>query len=260
MKFEFANAVFIFISFIIGTCIGSFLNVVIDRLPQGLGLVYGRSFCAKCKKTLLPQDLIPLFSYLLLGGKCRSCKDKIPPRLFYVEAFMGLTVATISYFFIGGLFLSYCIYLILIIGICVAIFFTDIEYGIIPDQLIVAFVIIVFAYNVFYTPFALVSNILAGVSAGLVFLVLFIVTSGKGMGFGDVKLSLALGLFLGFPDVVVGVYLAFLTGAAISIILILSGKKKLKRDTIPFGPFLVTGALLAYFFGSFLIDKAFTYF
>ncbi|HVT01057.1 MAG TPA: prepilin peptidase [Patescibacteria group bacterium] len=261
MNFEPITAFIVFMSFLIGSCLGSFTNVVIDRLPAGVGLVYGRSYCEKCKKTLLPQDLVPIFSYLLLGGKCRFCKEKIPARLFYVEALIGLSLATISYFFLNGLVPLYqAIYIFIIIDLSTAIFFTDIEYGIIPDQLVIIATVLIFIYNLVYTPQLLVGNVLAGISAAIVFLILFLVTSGKGMGFGDVKLSFVLGLFLGFPRVVVGVYLAFLTGALISIILILLGKKKLKRDTIPFGPFLVMGMLIAFLFGNFLIEKALFYF
>lgn len=242
--------------FLTGSAIGSFLNVLIDRLPRGENFLTGRSYCESCKKTLTPQELVPIFSFVLQKGKCKGCRTKIPSRLIFVEVLTGISFA--------GLFLLYyfsqiglleLVYLVLIFPISIGIFMSDVAHGIIPDELVVAFLAISLIYGFAFVPSDMLNHFLSGIVTMLIFLILFLLTKGRGMGFGDVKLSFALGIFLGFPKIIVSTYMAFLTGALISIILIMWGKKRLKKDTIPFGPFLIFSALVSYFFGDMLIAK-----
>ena len=137
--------------------------------------------------------------------------------------------------------------------IFIGIIFTDFEFGIIPDEFILSLVGISSVYLVFFQYTAIVNHLISGIGILLGFLMIFVATSGRGMGFGDVKLSFALGLFLGFPYVLISLYLAFLTGATVAIILVLWGKKKLKGDTIPFGPFLILSSVISYFLGDQII-------
>lgn len=246
---------FVFI-FILGAAIGSFLNVVVDRLKTGESLIFKRSYCASCKKTLSPKELFPIISYILLGGKCGSCKSKIPVRLLLVEL-----ASACAFTFLFALLLIQKItfvdfvYLNLVLLALLGIFFSDIEYGIIPDELVIFFAGITLLYLFLFDTFSVINHFLSAIFLFLAFLFLFLITKKRGMGFGDVKLSFAIGLFLGFPLVLVSVYLAFLTGAAVSLILIAWGKKKLKRDTIPFGPFLTLSCIISYFLGLFIIQK-----
>lgn len=244
------------ISFFFGASIGSFINVLVDRLHRHQSIIFGRSFCENCKKSLTVFELIPIISYLALFGKCKNCKSKIPTRIFLVEIITGLSYSLVCSLFLLSL-LSFVdlVYLLLILPIFIGIFFSDTDFGIIPDELVASFIGIASIYLFISSSHLMINHFLSGIVLFLVFLSLFFVTSGRGMGLGDVKLSFALGLFLGFPKILVAVYLAFLTGAIVSIILIAWGKKKLKKDTIPFGPFLISSSIASYFWGDIIISK-----
>lgn len=243
-----------FFSFLVGIFLGSFLNVLIDRLSTGRGFVSGRSYCEVCKKTLKSFDLIPLFSYLFLKGKCRHCKAKIPFRLFLVEMLTGITATVCIYLFVtGSLPLYSSILIFLILFSFLGIFVADVVYGIIPDL----FVVLSLVASLFYVlveGLPLYSHIAAAFGSLFFFFFLFVITKGKGMGLGDVKLSFVLGLVLGFPQIIVALYLAFLTGAAISIILVVWRKLRFFGSTIPFGPFLVASSVVALFYGEVILS------
>jgi len=274
----------VFLLFILGLAIGSFLNVLIDRIPQGQSPLAGRSYCDKCKKTLKWYDLVPLISYLYLKGKCKYCRVHISFYYPLVELITGVMFVLIflylsnlrllnlefgNYLMFGILnleiILSYLYYLF-ILSSFIVIFFTDLKYGIIPDKIIYPAIIIsifllFFISKESWLSFPLqpatfemfVNKFLSGLASFAFFLILYLITRGKGMGFGDVKLAFLLGIILGFPKIIVAFYLAFLTGAIVGFILIIWGKKKLKGGTIPFGPFLIIGAVLSIFFGEKII-------
>ncbi len=235
--------------FILGTALGSFLNVLIDRLSTGRTFIKGRSYCENCKKVLKAIDLIPIVSYLVLKGKCRHCKKSIPFRLFVVEFSTGLFSSLIFLLYLQGVFsLPAAILIFLIIYAFFGIFVADIVYGIIPDLLVIISLFGSFLYVLFQN-LPLHNHLFSALGTLAFFFFLFIVTRGKGMGLGDVKLSFVLGLLLGFPLVVVSLYIAFLTGAVISIILVICKKLRFFGSTIPFGPFLVASSVIALFYG-----------
>ncbi len=235
--------------FIIGTCIGSFLNVLIDRLSTGRTIMKGRSYCENCKKTLKPYDLIPLVSYIFLLGKCRYCKAKIPLRIFFVELLVGIILPLLYlYGILNSLSLLSFIFLAIIVISFVGIFFADIIYGIIPDGLVVVSGIFT-AFFLLSTNQQILFNFAAGIVTLLFFVLLFLATKGRGMGFGDVKLSFVLGFLVGFPNILIALYIAFLTGAAVSIILVIWRKVSFSKGTIPFGPFLIFSTLVVFFWG-----------
>lgn len=234
---------------IMGICIGSFTNVVIDRVATNRSLVVGRSYCESCKKKLSWFELLPLISFVIQKGKCRKCKALIPFRLFVVELIGGLSLVGMYMFsLMNGLDLKVLVILVPIVFVFISIFFIDLEYGIIPDSLSILLVILAIGYTLLSHQ-SMGNHLFAALVSFLFFFTLFFVTRGKGMGFGDVKLAFVLGLLLGFPLIVVSLYVAFLTGAGISIILIMWKKKSFKKSTIPFGPFLVLGAIMALFYG-----------
>jgi leader peptidase (prepilin peptidase)/N-methyltransferase len=235
--------------FFTAAAVGSFLNVVIDRLPSGRPLFISRSVCDSCHKQLRWYDLFPVLSFLLLGGKCRFCRATIPPRLFLIEVTTGLFVVFLSHLFLNGT-IDFSAFLFLSVVFCclLAIFFIDLFWGIIPDQILFVLLVIVTVYNFTVNPAGIISYALSGFGAFIFFLLIFLATKGRGMGFGDVKFSFIIGLLVGYPKVIVALYAAFLTGAVISLILVFIGKKHFKRDTIPFGPFLIIGIAVAYFF------------
>lgn len=242
-------------AFLAGSIFGSFLNVVIDRLSTGRSVLFGRSYCEHCKKKLKITDLVPIFSYLFLSGKCRYCKAKIPFRLVVVEFICAVTLSILMFFYLtGGIMMLPAIFIGIVLFSFIGIFFADIEYGIIPDALVVvsAFSALFFLVTMQQN---LVLHLISGVGTLLFFLTLFLVTRGKGMGFGDVKLACVLGLLLGFPNVVIALYLAFLTGAAVSIILVIWRKIRFFGGTIPFGPFMVASSILALFWGDVIASQ-----
>lgn len=248
------------IIFIFGLLVGSFLNVLVDRLPRGKSIIKGRSHCDKCKKELAWYDLVPLFSFLFLKGKCRYCRT--PLSLYYplIELTTGIMFALI-FLFVGGASINAItiiniitfIYYLFIVSSLIVIFFADLKYGIIPDKVIFPAILVSFVYLFIVHNSLFLIHFWSAVGACIFFLLLFLITKGRGMGFGDVKFAFLMGLSLGFPNIVVGLYVAFLTGAIVGCILIIWQKKRIRGVSIPFGPFLVIGTLSAIFFGEFLM-------
>ncbi len=234
----------IFLFFLIGLFFGSFFGVLSDRLPKNKDFIKGRSRCDFCKKELKWIDLIPVLSYVLIKGRCRYCKKKLSPEYPLIEITTALVFSLVyAYFYDKGI-ISLLFYLTFFSGLIV-IFFSDLKHGIIPDKIVFPLSLLSLFY-VFYQGNILIS-LVSAFSAFTLFLMLFLFTKGKGMGLGDVKLVFLLGLTLGFPGIFFSLYIAFLTGALVSIILILWGKKRFAKDTIPFGPFLVLGAFISIF-------------
>jgi leader peptidase (prepilin peptidase)/N-methyltransferase len=229
------------------------LNVLADRLPREESVVRGRSHCEKCKKTLQWYDLIPLVSFTSLKGRCRYCHTRL--SLYYPIIELTTGILFVLAFILTGFRIYDLGFMIFIFSALIVIFFTDLKYGIIPDVILLPSIVISFSY-LFLSPNSLIINhLLSAFGASLFFLLLFLITKGKGMGLGDVKFAFLMGLILGFPDIVISLYIAFLTGAIIGVTLILWKKRKMSGATIPFGPFLVLGTLTALFWGEIIFQK-----
>jgi len=235
--------------FLFGLFVGSFLNCVIYRLEKKESFLRGRSYCPKCRHKLNWYDLIPIFSFLALAGKCRYCHKKISIQYPLVELATGL-IFLLCFLLAPYQALFWCgVFCFLII-----IFVYDLKHYIIPDKILLPAILVVFLYNLFFHFKFLLFNFLpAAFTAGIFFLMIFLISRGKWLGFGDVKLVFLMGLLLGFPNILVALFLAFFFGAIIGIGLIIFGKKKLKSE-IPFGPFLITGTFIAMLWGEELID------
>ncbi|TSC53517.1 MAG: leader peptidase (prepilin peptidase) / N-methyltransferase [Microgenomates group bacterium LiPW_16] len=249
---------FYFFSFLLGLAVGSFLNVLIYRLPHSLSLS-GRSFCPKCKKKIFWQDNIPLLSFILLRGRCRFCHSPISWRYPLVELATGiLTVYSVQHTVHSGENLLFTIYYLLLIYALIVVFVSDLKYQIIPDQIVYPVFMMSFVYNFITNSQLLITNyLISALAAGLFFYLLFSITGGRGMGLGDVKLAALMGLFLGFPKIIIALYLAFLTGAIVGVILVLVKKKKF-GEHIPFGPFLSAATIISLFFGKVIWEKLVT--
>jgi leader peptidase (prepilin peptidase)/N-methyltransferase len=221
-----------FLIFVLGLCLGSFANVLIWRLPKNKSIL-GRSICPNCKKQIAWYDNFPLIPYFFLSGKCRNCKEKISIRYPLVELISGLLV--LAGFF--ALPLKYFLGYALLTPLLISIFVIDIKYQIIPDELIFAGLVIAVLF------FPLSSGFFAGLAASLILLILHLISRGRGMGLGDVKFAVLGGMIVGAQDFLNWLFVAFLTGAAVGVILILSKNAKLK-DKIAFGPFLVFALFL----------------
>jgi leader peptidase (prepilin peptidase) / N-methyltransferase len=251
------------IIFFIGASIGSFLNVVADRSTTGKSFIRGRSYCVYCKNELKAKDLVPIFSYLFLRGKCRYCRANLSYFYPFTEILAGvvfllsfswgasfiLPLSSLSAYFTVMLYA-------LIVSMLLLIFIADMKYGVIPlNALLVAFAsAISLHFTSSFFPLPILNYILSGLGAFLGFLAIFVITKGKGMGFGDVVYVLFMGFLLGFPDILLGLYIAVVSGAFVSVILIILKKKKLRGSTIPFGPFLVAGTYISLFWGNNIID------
>lgn len=244
--------------FIFGICIGSFLNVVIERIPYGEEIISSRSRCNSCKHKLAWYDLFPLLSFIVLRGKCRYCKKNIGFSHFLLEALSGtlfvLTFQKLGHTGYDLLFMLNTFFYFFIISTLLIIFFIDFKHGIIPDAVVFPGIFACLIYFFVFHNFVFANHFFSACASFLFFFFLWVVTAGRGMGFGDVKFAFFVGMFLGWPHTLVALYSAFLTGAVVSIILIIWGKKKLRKDTVPFGPFIVIGILLAFFFTDVIIS------
>lgn len=254
----------LFLTFFFGVSLGSFINVLIDRLPRGEGVLGGRSHCDHCHTPLLWYDLVPIFSFLWLRGRCRFCRTKIPSRLLIVELLSGLGWALTAYHFFDASFLAtplprliLATYYLLLLSSGIVLFFTDLESGILPDAIILPTAVLVFLWRLCPIILNSIPRLILDTSYLLLpafglaafFWLLILLTRGRGMGFGDVKLGFLIGLVLGWPLTLVAAFLAFLLGGLISVMLLLAGRKHF-GETVPFGPFLILGTMLALLFGS----------
>jgi len=257
----------LFLVLTIGFIFGSFITSLSWRLVSGVSL-FGqhRSICPKCKKELAWFDNIPLFSYLILGGKCRQCKKKISIRYPLIEIFTALSFVLVWYFYrvdvpiyevlVNGSF-SWWVdklgvltfpFFFLILVVLVSIFITDFENQIIPDVLVFIGYATIALVLFFIHPQGFYGFFLSGFLSALFLLGLHAITKGQGMGLGDVKLALLGGTLLGWPLTVIWMFLSFVIGAVVGLILIVFGKAKFRKK-IAFGPFMVVSLLITLFWG-----------
>ena len=239
---------------VLGLAIGSFLNVVIWRVPQRMSVVRPPSHCPKCETPIRPLDNIPVVSWMVLQGKCRHCENPIPVRYPLVEAGTGVLFAAVAARF--GASWELPAYLFLTAAL-VAISVIDLDHKMIYDRMT--------------APVTVSALVLLGLAAaaegewssygrsvlgGVVFFAFFFLVSfyPSGMGGGDVKLSFSLGLYLGWlgwGEVMLGAFLAFLLGGVIGLVVMVAGGgwKARRKTHIPFGPFLALGVMLAVVWG-----------
>lgn len=238
---------------IFGAIIGSFLNVVIARLPRDESLVTPRSRCPRCEQALPWYDNIPFLSYIWLRGRCRSCHVRISLRYPLVEALTAfLFGAAVNRF---GLSVDLAAALVLISSL-IAITFIDLDHQIIPNEISLPGIPIGFLFGAFRPtvgPIDAALGVLAG--GGILFLIAFLyekIRGQEGMGMGDVKLLAMLGGFLGWQGVLTALVVGSLIGSLIGLtVMMLKGKSL--RLAIPFGPFLALGALVHLFWGTELV-------
>lgn len=269
-------------SFLFGISAGSFLNVVIDRLPRGESVLTGRSRCDHCGHRLKWYELVPLVSFVAQRGRCRECGQRLSLQYPIIEFLTGvLTVVVLSAH--SGQFAEHSFTQLLVVGYFLLVTYTllaisviDLKEGIIPDGLIVFLIAVAVV-------FVILSGGVAGVEGSLSLsetsvrplrdsslalrmtaalgasVFLFLLAEGAerlvkkpALGFGDVKFALAMGLILGWPSIVVAMYLAFALGAIVALVLMALGKKKFGQ-TIPFGPFLATATWVTMLWGEELL-------
>ena len=239
------NFILLILPFVYGACIGSFLNVIIARVPSNLSIIAPGSHCNSCKAPIKYYDNIPIISYFILSGKCRSCSSSFSAKYILIESLSAALTA--SLFFLFGLTTTFFIYTTLVYML-IAITFIDIDHLIIPDSFILFGIFILFVATLAgWAPVPLKSSI-----SGALFFSLFLLVIGfigskvlkkDAMGGGDVKLGFILGSFLGFKISILTLYLSFIISAVV-ILLGLVTKQISMKTTIPFGPYLATGTII----------------
>lgn len=244
------------IIFILGISVGSFLNCFIYRIEKEESMK-GRSYCPKCKHQLSYKDLFPILSFLFLKGRCRYCKEKISFQYIFIELITGFVFLGIFNYLFSEYsniftfdFIYNFLFLITISFFLILIFVYDLKHYLIPD--FATYTIIIISFINLLIKGDVTNGIFSATISFVFFLSIYLITKGKGMGFGDVKLSIFIGLFLGYPNFLVALFTSFLIGAIIGIGLIL-GKKKSIKSEVPFGPFLIVGTIIALFLGNDII-------
>ncbi|HEY8765100.1 MAG TPA: prepilin peptidase [Solirubrobacteraceae bacterium] len=232
-----------------GLIVGSFLNVVVYRLPLGESLVLPGSYCPSCGVPIKPYDNVPVFGWLLLRGHCRSCRTPISARYPLVEALTAaFAVATVL---IKHSASDIALGLVLV-AVLVPVALIDFDRRIIPNKITLPAAIAAVAIGLALAPGKVPEQLIAGAAAGG-FLLVFALAYPQGMGMGDVKLAAVLGLFLG-RSVAVAVLVGVLTGALLGAALMARlGVARGRKTAIPFGPFLALGGIVALFAGPALV-------
>jgi len=216
-----------------GVSIGSFLNVLIDRLPADKSILFPPSHCDACQRRLAPTDLIPVFSFLWQRGRCRYCGARIASRVFWVEAGTGLLFA-FSYYYYGLsanlVMLVFYGCLFLVIGVI------DLEHRLILNKIVYPSLPVALGLAALLSPAGLINSLLGGAAGMALLLAISLVTRG-GMGMGDVKMAALIGVATGFPMVFAALFLGIVLGGVVAVCLVLLRLKK-RKEFIPFGPFL----------------------
>jgi leader peptidase (prepilin peptidase)/N-methyltransferase len=237
--------------------IGSFLNVCIYRLPESRSIVSPPSSCPSCGKGIAFYDNIPVLSFIILRGKCRSCGAKISWRYPLVELMSGVLAALLIYKFGATVefFFSY-----LFCASLIVVTFVDLKHWIILDEISLPGIVIFFVYS-FFNPrlpwkASLLGIVLGGGFLALIAVIYYLLTKTEGMGMGDVKLLAMIGAFLGVEGVIFTLVVGSIVGSLVGLVMMLVSKGDTKMP-VPFGPFLSLGAVADVFFGGMLFDLYF---
>lgn len=241
---------FIGVVSLFGLMFGSFANVCVYRIPNGMSVVFPRSSCPKCGHAIAWYDNVPIVSWLLLKGKCRGCQSPISPRYPILELLMGLSWGTLAWYYGFSPLLLHAIVMISLLWILTLI---DLETGLLPDVLTLPGIIMGmgFAYWLGGMPFFVDSIIGAAAGYGLFWAVarLFLLLTGReGMGYGDFKLLAMLGAFMGWQSLPFIVFASSVVGALVGTVFIVLSGKKIQAE-IPFGPYLALAGVIWLFKG-----------
>ena len=240
-----------FILFLIGAAIGSFLNVVIYRLPRKISIVRPPSHCPECGKRIKPYDNIPILSYLILRGKCRYCGSPISPRYPFVESILAF-----SFLFgylrygLGYEFLGFITLTVLLVPIS----FIDFDVMLIPDVIAIPGIVLGWIISIFRGFF--IQSVLGSVAGGITIIIIYYIGKlfykKEVMGLGDVRVAALIGSFVGWAGWLLSLVIGSFLGSIYGIILIKKKGGDLKKE-IPFGPFLAIGGYVVYIWGTYLL-------
>lgn len=244
------NVLYSFYFLCLGLLLGSFYNVCIYRIPRGESVAFPPSHCTTCNTRLKPLDLVPVFSYIFLKGRCRYCSEKISTRYALIELFTGIVF--LGLYLAYGLtfvFLKYAALASFLIVIGMIDYDTTDVYSVTTYSAIAVGVIFIFIN--YFMGLGFKTYIYGGILAGGVIALIILLTGG--MGWGDFEIALMCGLYLGFASSVVLILSSFIIGGVTGVFLILT-KRKTRKDYIPFGPSIAAAALFTMFFGERIIS------
>lgn len=235
-----------------GLCVGSFLNVVIYRTPQKMNLAYPASHCPTCQKPLKWFDNIPLFSYLMLGGRCRFCKTKISPRYFLVELLNCVLWLGFAFLLIDNPLVMVCFCIASSVLLVVA--FIDIDHKFIPDRFQIILLLIGIVLAIFGTDMLWSDRLIGFFVGGGVMLLFYglgyLLFRREAMGIGDIKLLAVCGLLVGWQNILLALVVGVIVGSVVLVIM----KAKTGEAEFAFAPYLALGTLVTMFCGSTIID------
>ncbi|MFA6016866.1 MAG: prepilin peptidase [Patescibacteria group bacterium] len=247
--------------FILGASIGSFLNVLIDRLPKEEG-INGRSHCDFCGKKIVWYDMFPVLSYFILKGKTRCCRKKLSFQYPLIEMITGISFLLIfnfhfSFFSEFSIFNFQTLLLFGIISCLIVIFVSDFKYHLISDYILLALFVFSLLLKFIIPAEAgiqiLGRDVLSGLIVSFPIFLIYFISRERAMGLGDVYLSAIMGFLLGWQAGFLALYIAFVTGAIYGLVVIIFKNKKLKSK-IAFGPFLVIGTVTMLFWGEKILE------
>jgi len=246
-----------FIIFIFGAAIGSFICASVYRIKHKKSIVLGRSACVKCGYILKFYDLIPLFSFIFLRRKCRKCKSKIAWEYFLIELATAF-IFLFAFWFRGDELFNKEIFNVILLrdwiflGSLVFLFVYDYKYQVLPDRVTIPASIIIFGIN-FYLGYNPINLLFSATVGGWWFGLQYLLSKGRWVGDGDIRMGILLGVALGFPNIILSLFLAYIIGAFFSIFLILKKKTDIKGQ-IAFGTFLSIGGFITLYWGDKIIN------
>ncbi len=235
-----------------GLSFGSFLNVWIYRTRKNLSIVFARSICTHCHSQLSWYENIPVLSFLYLKGKCKSCKKNISLQYPLVE-FVTTLLFLFTFWFHSGQVNPELIRDCFVILVLFFIFIYDFKYQIIPDRVVLPASLILFIFTAIFGWHSWRSVLIASFVGAGFFLFQYIVSKGKWIGGGDIRLGLFMGIILGFPIIICALFLAYVMGAVISIFLLLT-KKIDRKSLVPFGIYLTFSTVICMFYGNIIVN------
>ena len=243
----------------LGLAIGSFLNAWVWRTRENFSIISGRSMCLHCRRQLLWYENIPVLSFLVLQGHCRTCNNPIPTHYLLVEISTALIFLLVAWDYVHASPSSYLYLLrnLLFAVLLIIVFIYDFLYQEILSDIVWFGSIIGLCFNI-YLDYSLTTMVVGAFVAAGFFGLQFIVSKGRWIGGGDVRLGVMMGLWLGWPTVLVALVIAYVIGAFISVILLIL-KKKTMQSATPFGTYLALGTLAALLWGNQIVGWYMTF-
>lgn len=247
--------------FLIGLCVGSFLNVVLFRTYEGQSVIFGRSKCRTCQNVLEARDLIPVLSYVFLNGRCRGCHSVIAWQYPVIEIVAGLLFVLMylkGSWGMSVLLIPQELFVLLIrdwvfVSYLIVIFVYDLRHMLIIDRFTVPAMIFAVLVNLWLGVIPAWSIILGGLVLAFFFWTQFFFSKGTWVGGGDIRMGALMGFMLGLEQGLVALFLSYLLGAIVGAVLLLSGKVD-RKTPIPFGTFLTVGTTIALFAGPAILE------